>query len=205
VNYRFMPGLFCFFILFCGFLFAKDMVLTTIDGQKLLLKEDNTWVLASGKAENFEKDFTVPVSGGKVVLIATDGTWGFVEKEMVNEEELIRTDSIIGNGHAINKDVMAANAEAQKQALSQVNTKMRIALSRLKIDHKLLIDCVKRVEKDVAKKEDFKSGTGWDVTLRVFLDRGSILAVAECAMKKNDAVTDTLNKAALPKKKTEEK
>ena len=185
----------------CSFLFAKDMIMTTLDGQKLVLHEDNTWVMQSGKTAEFEKDFTVPVSGGKIVLIATDGTWGFVDKEIVYQEELIKTDSIIGNGHSVNKDVLVANAEAQKQALSQVNSKIKNALFKVKTDPKLLPDCIKRVEKDVTKKEDFKQGVGWDVTIRMFLDRGSILAVADCAMKKEDEAADSTKKAAGTKKK----
>jgi hypothetical protein len=186
----------------CTFLFAKDMILTTLDGQKIILHEDNTWVYHSGKKTEIERDFTVPVTGGKIVLIATDGTWGFVEKEIVNQEELVKTDSIVGNGHSLNKDVTAANAEAQKLALAQTVTKMKVALSKLKIDPSKVADCVKRVEKDVSKKEDFKQGKGWDVTVRVFLDRGSILAVADCAMKKEDESPDSTKKAAGAKKKS---
>ncbi|HUI92477.1 MAG TPA: hypothetical protein VLX68_09550 [Chitinivibrionales bacterium] len=187
--------------IFCSLLFAKEMVLTTLDGVKIVLKEDNTWVLQSGKAPSFERDFTVPVNGGKYVLIAMDGTWGFVEKELVHQEDQVRADSIVGNGHSVNKDVMAANAEAQKQALSQVTTKMRNALAKLKIDQKLLGDCIKRAEKDVTKKEDFKQGLGWDVSIRMFVDRGSILAVADCAMAKEDEAADSTKKAAGGKKK----
>jgi hypothetical protein len=206
LNPRTMRKSFYIICISCCLLFAKDMLLTTLDGIKIVLKEDNTWVLQSGKQANFEKDFTVPVSGGKIVLIATDGTWGFVEKEIVYQEELVTTDSIVGNGHSVNKDVLVANAEAQKQALSQVTAKMKNALVKIKTDPKLLADCIKRVEKDVTKKEDFKQGTGWDVTIRMFLDRGSILAVAECAMKKEEEKPDSTKKAAgAKKKKTESK
>lgn len=189
----------------CSFLFAKDLIMTTLDGQKLVLHEDNTWVMQSGKQTTFENDFTVPVSGGKIVLIATDGTWGFVDKEIVHQEELVKTDSIIGNGHSVNKDVMAAKAEAQKQALSQVTTKIKNALVKLKIDQKLLPDCIKRAEKDVTNKEDFKKGVGWDETVRMFLDRGSILAIADCSMKKEDEAPDSTKKAVGTKKKSAKK
>ena len=111
--------------LFCVSVFAKDMVLTTLDGQKIVLHEDNTWTFESGKKGEIDRDFTVPVNGGKIVLIATDGTWGFAEKEIVNQEELVKTDSVVGNGHSINKDVTAANAEAQRQALAQVTARMK--------------------------------------------------------------------------------
>lgn len=193
------------FLLLCGAITAKEMILTTLDGQKILLHDDNTWTFQNGKRADIENDFTVPVSGGKIVLIATDGTWGFVEKEIVNQEVLVKADSVVGNGHSLNKDVTAANAEAQKQALAQAIARIKLALGTLKIDQAKVSDCVKRVEKDVTKKEDFKQGKGWDVSVRMFLDRGSILAVADCAMKKEDEAPDSAKKAAGTKKKAEKK
>ena len=190
-----------------GFLFAKDsakdiantkdMILTTLEGVKIVLHADNTWVLADGKRADYDKDFTVPVANGKVVLIATDGTWGYVEKEIKDEEKLIKVDSIIGNGHSVNRDVMAATAEAQKQAFNQTMTKMKNALRQLDIVPAKLEDCMKRVEKDIDKKENFKEGVGWDVTVKIVLDRGSIFAVADCA-KKTDA--DTVGAGSAKKK-----
>jgi hypothetical protein len=188
----------------CGFLFAKemvakDMVLTTLDGMKLVLHADNTWVFQDGKRVEVEKDFTVPVANGKIVLVATDGTWGYVEKEIKDEEKLIRVDSITGNGHSMNRDIVAATAEAQKQALNQTVSKMKNALRQLDIDPAKLADCVKRVEKDVDKKEDFKQNAGWDVSIKIVLDKGSIFAVADCAKKVDN---DT---AAAAKKKPKKK
>jgi hypothetical protein len=188
----------------CGFLFAKemvakDMVLTTLEGMKLVLHADNTWVFQDGKRVEVEKDFTVPVANGKIVLVATDGTWGYVEKEIKDEEKLIRVDSITGNGHSMNRDIVAATAEAQKQALNQTVSKMKNALRQLDIDPAKLADCVKRVEKDVDKKEDFKQNAGWDVSIKIVLDKGSIFAVADCAKKVDN---DT---AAAAKKKPKKK
>jgi hypothetical protein len=177
---------FCLIAIYAVSINAKDMLLTTLKGEKIILKDDNTWVMADGKIPTFERDFTVPVSGGKIVMVSTDGTWGFVDKEIVYVEDLIKVDSIIGNGHSVNKDVMAANAEAQKLAIAQATSKMKVALAKVKIDPKLLPDCIKQVEKEVDKKEDFKQGVGWDVTIKIILDRGSILAVADCAMKKEE-------------------
>jgi hypothetical protein len=190
---------FCIIGVLSGFLFAKDMILTTLEGVKIVLHEDNTWVLESGKRADYEKDFTVPVSGGKVVLVATDGTWGYVEKEIKDEEKLIKVDSVVGTGHSVNRDIVAATAAAQKQAMGQTMTKMKNALRQLDIVQSKLEDCVKRVEKVVDKKEDFKQAVGWDVTIRMVLDRGSIFAVADCA-KKSDADT-----VAAPKKKAKAK
>jgi prefoldin subunit 5 len=188
----------------CCFLFAKDavqkdMIMTTLEGIKIVLHPDNTWALADGKRADFDKDFTVPVSNGKIVLVATDGTWGYVEKEIKDEEKLVKVDSIIGAGHSVNRDIMAATAEAQKQALGQTMTKIRNALKQLDINQAKLEDCVKRVEKDVNKKEDFKQGVGWDVTIKMTLDKGSIFAVAECAKKTADDSTGTAKKKSKKK------
>ncbi len=202
---RTAAALFFALVFACVSLFAKDMVLTTLDGQKIVLHEDNTWTFQSGKRAEIDQDFTVPVNGGKIVLIATDGTWGFVEKEIVHQEEQVRADSVVGNGHSINKDVMVANAEAQKQALAQATAKMKIALSKLKIDPAKFADCMKRAQKDVTKKEDFKQGTGWDVSIHMVLDRGTILAVGDCAMKKDDEAADSTKKASSAKKKSSKK
>lgn len=163
--------------------YAKEMVLTTLEGTDLLLKDDSTWVYKSGKKINVEGDFTVPIDGGRYVLIAADGTWGFVNKEIKKEKELIPTDTVIGKGRAVNIDVAVATALAQKEALSNAVAKTKYALRNVKPDDKKLPDCVKRVEKDVDKKEVFNKGTGWDVTVVITLDRGSILAVADCSMK----------------------
>lgn len=161
----------------------KDLILTTLDGVDVVLHADNTWELQGGKNIQFEKDFTVPVSGGKIVLIAMDGTWSYVDKEIQDENALIPTQTVNGAGHAVHMDYSTASGQAQKQALAQVGAKMRTALKKVKIDLKKLDDCIRRVEKEVDKKEEFKKGIGWDVSISMVLDRGSILAVAECAMK----------------------
>lgn len=185
--------------------FAKDMILTTLDNQKILLREDNTWVFQDGKKREIEKDFTVPVSGGKVVLVSADGTWGYVEKEIPDERVLIPAESVTGKGHSLHSDVAVATAQAQKQALSEATSRMKNALKKMPVDQKKIPDCVKRVEKDIDKKEDFIKGKGWDVTIVIKLDRGSILAVADCASKdkakeKSDSTAST---KTAPQKKNE--
>jgi len=176
-------------------LFAKNMVLTTPDGLKIMLKDDKSWVFENGKPSEIEKDFTVPVSNGKIILIGTDGTWGYVEKEIKDEEKLIKTDSVVGVGHSVNRDITLATADAQKQALHQAVSRMKNALRQLEIDDSKLDDCVKRVEKQVDKKEDFKQGAGWDVNIRMVLDKGSIFAVADCAKKIENDSAKTAKKA----------
>jgi len=170
-------------VTFAGKQPPKDLILTTLDGVDIVLHADNTWELQGGKNIEFEKDFTVPVSGGKIVLISLDGTWSYVDKEIQDENALIPTQKVTGSGHAVHMDYSTASAKAQNQALAQVGSKMRSALSKMKIDLKKLDDCIRRVEKDVDKKEEFKKGVGWDVSISMVLDRGSILAVADCAMK----------------------
>jgi hypothetical protein len=195
--------LFIMTCILCGALSAKppvpkDMILTTADGKMdILLKEDSTWVIQRGGSGEIEEDFTVPVSGGKIVLISTDGTWGYVSKEIKKEREIIPADSVTARGHAVNSDVAVANALAEKEALSQAVARMKITLKNVKIDQKQLAGCVKRVEKDVDKKEEFKKGVGWEVTIRMKLDRGSILAVADCAMIPEKKAGDS---AAVPAK-----
>ena len=170
-------------VTFAGKQPPKDLILTTLDGVDIVLHADNTWELQGGKNIEFEKDFTVPVSGGKIVLISLDGTWSYVDKEIQDENALIPTQKVTGSGHAVHMDYSTASAKAQNQALAQVGSKMRSALSKMKIDLKKIDDCIRRVEKDVDKKEEFKKGVGWDVSISMVLDRGSILAVADCAMK----------------------
>ena len=167
----------------CGFLSAKDMVLSTPDGMNIVLHDDSTWVFQNGKRNEIEKDFTVPVSDSKIVLISSGGTWEFVSSEIKDERELVPADSVTGKGHAVNKDLAVATAQAQKQALDQVTARMKIALKNLKIDQTKLADCVKRVEKTVDKNDNFKKDVGWDVAVSMKLDRGSLFAVADCAQK----------------------
>jgi hypothetical protein len=182
----------------CSFLFAKDMILSTPDGLNIVLHDDSTWVFQNGQRNDLEKDFTVPVSNGKIVLISASGTWGFVNSEIKDERELVPSDSVTGKGHAANRDIAVATAQAQKQAFDQVVARMKIALKNMKIDQTKLSDCVRRVEKNIDKNDNFKKDIGWEVSVSMKLDRGSIFAVAECAEKKAKPV-DTTAKAAKKK------
>jgi hypothetical protein len=83
----------------------------------------------------------------------------------------------------VNRDVAVATAQAQKQALDQAVARMKIALKNMKIDPAKIADCIKRVEKQVDKNDNFKKDIGWEVSVSMKLDRGSIFAVAECAEK----------------------
>jgi hypothetical protein len=174
-------------------LYAKDMILTTLQGEEIVLKEDNTWVYKNGKRNELEENFTVPVSGGKIVLIAADGSWGYVDKEIIPERVLIPADSVTGKATVTSVDVAVATNKAQKQAMDQVIARMRVALKKVKLDQTKFVDCVKRAEKDVDKKEDFKKGAGWTVSISIKCDRGSILAIADCAMKEKKDSTATQN------------
>jgi hypothetical protein len=178
-------------------LYAKDMVLTTLQGEEIILKDDNTWVYKSGKRNDLENDFTVPVSGGKIVLIAADGSWGYTKEEIIDERVLIPSDSVTAHATSTSIDVAVATNKAQKQAMDQLTARMRVALKKIKIDQAKFADCVKRVEKDVDKQEAFKKGVGWTVSIAIKCDRGSILAVADCAMKqKKDSTATASDKPA---------
>jgi hypothetical protein len=174
----------------------KEMILTTPAGMTIVLHEDSTWTFQNGVKKEIEKDFTVPIDNGKIIMISTAGTWAYVTSEIKDERELVPSDSVTSKGHAVSRDVAVATAQAQKQALDQAIERMRIALKNMKIDQKKLADCVKRVEKQVDKTENFKKETGWEVSIAIKIDRGGIFAVAECAEK---------TPAAAPVKKTEEK
>jgi hypothetical protein len=50
-----------------------------------------------------------------------------------------------------------------------------------KLDPKKLSDCIRRVEKETKYEENFTQGKGWNVSLLMVLDKGSIIAVLECA------------------------
>jgi hypothetical protein len=163
------------------------MSLTTLKGEEIILRPDNIWVPAKGQEILVEKDFTVPISGGRFVLINADGTWGFVKEELVYAEDLITTTKVVAKGTASNVDVTIATEAAKKKAFSAAVTKTKSAISKIKkIDYKRVEDCVLNVEKDVEQQENFKKGKGWTVIVMITLDKGSLLAVVDCARKKEE-------------------
>jgi hypothetical protein len=173
-------------------LFAKssprptEMELTTPDGMAIILKPDSTWSFKNNNQESVENDFTVPVNNGKIIKISHDQTWSFVKKEIIPENKILACDSVSGKGHSINPDINTATDAAQKQAMQEISTKVKIALKNIKIDAKKLPDCIKDAHKDVSKNEDFKKNTGWEVSVLVKIDKTGLMAISDCAKKSAD-------------------
>jgi hypothetical protein len=165
------------------------MTLTTPEGTKIVLNKDNTWTSIDGKRPEIAESYTVPLNDGRFVLVGDDHTWGFVEKALVHVEDEIKIDSITGQGHCLNRVYAVAAETAQKQALQMSIDRAKLAFKNKKFNPVKLTDCVRRVEKDIDKTENFKDGVGWDVTVRIKLDRGSILAVYDCAGKVEEDTT----------------
>jgi hypothetical protein len=171
-------------LLICGHAAAdeKQMILTTPGGEQLRLYEDNPWCGVKGQEILFEKDFTVELSDGRFVLINVDGTWGFVAQELLYADDLLAVNKVVGKGRATNVDVTAATQAARQQAMDNSILKTLDAVKKInKIDQDKLKECVLRVEKDVDTQEAFTTGKGWTVQVLVTLDKGSLLAVVDCA------------------------
>jgi hypothetical protein len=157
--------------------------LKTPDGMLIVLNPDSTWQFKDGKAATIESDFTVPVGGGRIIKISQDGKWGFTDKEIINSTVHLISDSIVAKGHNINMDLNTATAAAQKQALKEMNIKIKAAIKNFKINPAKLEECIKNIEKGVDKKEDFKKGSGWDVAITIIVNKNGLMGVTECAKK----------------------
>lgn len=165
---------------------TQAMELKTPGGMTILLNPDSTWQFKDGKHTEIEKDFTVPVGGGKIILISTNQKWGFVDKEIVYESDILAADSVLAKGHCVNADLNTATSTAQKQALQEATTKTKAALKKFKIDPLKIADCVKNGATNVDKKEDFKKPAGWDVTISILINKTGLLAISDCAKKHAD-------------------
>jgi hypothetical protein len=195
----------------CFFVFATKGVLVeqqawelkTPDGLMIVLNPDSTWAFKDGKASTIDKDFTVPVGGGRIILITQDGKWGFTHKEIINSTVHLISDSIVAKGHNINMDLTTATAAAQKQVLKELNLKIRAAIKNFKLNPAKLEECIKNVEKGVDKKEDFKKGGGWDVSITIIVNKIGLLGVTECA-KKEETVKGAKKGGAAPSVKKED-
>jgi hypothetical protein len=173
---------------------AAEMELTTPEGIAIILKPDSTWSFKNNNQESVENDFTVPVNNGKIIKISHDQTWSFVKKEIIPENKVIPCDSITGKGHCVNLDINTATDAAQKQAMQEISTKLKIALKNFKIDSKKLPDCLKNVQKEVAKKEDFKQNGGWEVSVSVKIDKNGLVAISDCSKKSSDSTAAKVKK-----------
>ena len=184
INRLMMVCIMCVSVCIC---FAGEdtlMTLTTLTGEELTLRADGIWVPAHGQEVLFEKDFTVPISGGRFVLINTDGTWGFVKEELLYAEDLITTTKITSKGIVSNIDVTVATEKAKNKAFAGAVSKAKNAIKKIKkIDYKKVEECVRAVEKEVDVQETHSKSKGWTVQVLITLDKGSLLAVVECARK----------------------
>lgn len=170
-----------------------NMELTTPDGIAIILNPDSTWAFKSGKQEAVDNDFTVPLRNGKIIKIAQDQTWSYVKEEIVSESHALTVDSLVAKGHSINLDIGTATDAAQKQAMQDLSTKIKLVLAKFKLDAKKLPDCIKNVQKEVVKTEDFKKGVGWEITVLLTVKKNGLLAVSDCSKKSIDS-TATLKK-----------
>jgi hypothetical protein len=161
--------------------------LKTPDGMMIVLNPDSSWQFKDGKTSTIEKDFTVPVGGGRIILITQDGKWGFTDKEIINSTVHLLSDSIVAKGKSVNPDLATATNTAQKQALKEMNVKIRAAIKKFALDPAKLEACIKDVQKAVDKKENFVKGSGWDISVAITVDKNGLLAITECAKKPEPA------------------
>jgi hypothetical protein len=165
----------------------QAMELKTPEGMTILLNPDSSWQFKDGKPATIEQDFTVPVGGGRIILITQDGRWGFTDKEIINSSAHLLSDSIIAMGKTTNMDLTTATNTAQKQALKEMNMKIRGAIKKFTLDPTKLEACIRDVQKAVVKNENFVKGSGWNVMVNITVDRGGLLAITECAKKPEPA------------------
>jgi hypothetical protein len=178
---------------FCAFATKGVLVeqqaweLKTPDGMMIVLNPDSTWQFKDGKPATVEHDFTVPVGGGRIILISQEGKWGFTDKEIINSSAHLLSDSIIAKGKCINMDLTTAANTAQKQALKEMNLKIRAAIKKFSLVPAKVETCINDVQKGVDKKENFVKGSGWDVSVVITIDKNGLLAITECAKKPEPA------------------
>ena len=191
-----MKGLFAL-LLVCAFsssLFAKEMDLTTPEGVKIILHEDNAWEYKKGLAlEPPKEDKTVELGDGRIILLKADYSWGFTDKATLAAIVKITIDSVEAKGVGKHADVAVATKTATDKCYATLVERVKAGCNK-KMTTAKLADCIKRVEKDEDKQENFVKGVGWTVDMTMKLDRGSINAVIACALD----TTATAAAAAAP-------
>ena len=179
---------------------AKDMALTTPEGIQITLHDDNSWEYKKGPSLTPPKDdASVELGDGRIILLKTDYSWGFVDRTTLANILKVTVDSATAKGVGKNIDVAAATKTAYSMCWESIAAKIRGGVNK-KLPQAKLLDCIKRVEKDEDKQENFVKGTGWTVNLTMKLDRGSINAVIECALD-TTAQAVTSAPAGVPAKK----
>jgi hypothetical protein len=161
---------------------AKDMALTTPEGMQIILHEDNSWEFKKGPStEPLKDDASVELYDGRIIMLRTDYSWGFIDKTALANILKVTIDSVSAKGVGKNVDVAKATKTAYTICWESVAGKIRAGVNK-RLPQAKLMDCIRRVEKDEDKQENFVKGTGWTVSLAMKLDRGSINAVIECAL-----------------------
>ncbi len=157
-----------------------DMTLVH-SGKNIVLHDDNTWEIENDKNAEIEKDVTVYLNDNRIVLIKTDYSWCFADKTLLAKREELAIKNVSSKGTAQHAVLSEASAIAMKNAVEKATKKLKASIKRKKLDFNKLKDCVRRVEKDVDSEETFTKGKGWSVVVNLTLDKGSVLAVLDCA------------------------
>jgi hypothetical protein len=181
---------------------AKDMALTTPEGLQIILHEDNSWEFKKGpSATPLKDDASVELYDGRIIMLRTDYSWGFIDKTTLANILKVTIDSVSAKGVGKNIDVAKATKAAYSICWESIAGKIRGGVNK-RLPQTKLLDCIKRVEKDEDKQENFVKGVGWTVNLAMKLDRGSINAVIECALDTTEqsAATPVKTPAGAPAK-----
>jgi len=189
--------IFLFTVLFYP-LTAADMTME-YNGIEYILHEDKYWDFVDKDSPDVEEPIFITLHDNRIILIAPDYTWRFVDKkELQKTNDNITVKFVSGKGTASHLVLSEATAIATKKALSNATKKLKSSIKHKKLNYNKLYDCVRRVEKEEDSSESFTKGKGWSVTVKMVLDKGSILAVLDCEGKKEE-------KKETPKKKETKK
>lgn len=166
--------------------FAADMTLVN-EGKEFILHEDNTWDFVNKNIDDLTENAFITLDDNRIILLTTDYTWRFVDKaELKKTNDNISVKVISAQGTAQHRVLAEATANAKNKALVNATKKLKASIKHKKLNYNKLLDCVRRVEKEEDSSENFSKGKGWHVTIKMTLDKGSILAVLDCEGKKEE-------------------
>ncbi len=167
-------------------LFAADMTME-YNGIEYILHEDKYWDFVDRNSPDVEEPIFITLHDNRIILISPDYSWRFVDKkELQKTNDNISIKFVSGKGTASHLVLSEATARATKKALSNATKKLKASIKHKKLNYNKLYDCVRRVEKEEDSSESFTKGKGWSVTVKMELDKGSILAVLDCEGKKEE-------------------
>jgi hypothetical protein len=166
--------------LFVTGLSAADMTLV-YNGKDIILHEDNSWDYADKNTPDPREDQIITLGDNRTIILAKNYSWKFVEKEeLLKSNDDLSVTVIEAKGSAHHAVLAEASALATNKAFANATAKLKASVKNKKINGAKLLTCVTRVEKEVESSESFVKGSGWDVTVRVVLDKGSIRAALDC-------------------------